>query len=89
MCYMLLFCVFAEVDFEKYKMLEIFLSFQKSVNLECKTWHTVYTHASTSCGRIPFLGEKNIRDGVILVHRGVTGKFFWGGKVTFPDFFPA
>ena len=20
--------------------------------------------------------------------RGVTGKFFWGGKVIFPDFFP-
>ena len=24
----------------------------------------------------------------LLVTRGVTGNFFWGGKVIFPDFFP-
>ena len=55
----LLYCVFIEVDFEKYKMLEIFKFLQKEINLECKTQHAFITHANTSDGiKIPtFLGK--------------------------------
>ena len=46
----LLYCVFIEVDFEKWKMLETFIFLQKYVNLERKTQHAVITHVNTSNG---------------------------------------
>ena len=56
----LLYCVFIEVDFEKQKMLEIFIFLHKKVNLERKTQHPVITHANTSNGiKIPTFFEKN------------------------------
>ena len=46
----LLYCVFIEVDFEEYKMLEIFIFLQKQVNLDYKTQHAVesFTHTNTT-----------------------------------------
>ena len=46
----LLYCVFIKVDFEKYKITEIFKFLQKKVNLEGKTQHAVITNANTSNG---------------------------------------
>ena len=52
----LLYCAFIEVDFEKWKMLEIFIFLQ----LERKTRHAVFTHANTSNGmKIPTFLEKS------------------------------
>ena len=56
----LLYCVFIKVDFEKQKMLEIFIFLQKKVNLERKTQHAVITHANTFNGtKIPTFLEKS------------------------------
>ena len=63
----LLYCVFIEVDFEKYKMLEIFIYLQKKLNIERKTQHAVITHANTSnCIKIQLFFEKKVGDDVIL-----------------------
>ena len=49
-------------------MLEIFLFFQKLINLYCKTQHAVITHANTSNGiKIPTFFWKKVGDDVILV----------------------
>ena len=55
----LLYCVFIEVDFEKLKVLEIFIFLQKLIKLERKTQYVVITHANTSNGiKIPtFFGK--------------------------------
>ena len=58
----LLYCVFIEVNFEKYETLEIFIFLQKKLNLDHKNQHAVITHeyANTSNGiKIPtFFFEK-------------------------------
>ena len=64
----LLYCVFIEIDFDKLKMPETFIFLQKSVNLEHKTWHAVFTHANTSNGiKIPTFFWKKVGDDVELV----------------------
>ena len=42
------FCVFIEVDFENYKMLEIFVFLQKLVNLKHKTQQAAFSHVNIS-----------------------------------------
>ena len=43
-------CVLIKVDFEKLKMLEIFIFHQKLVNLECRNQHAVITYTNNSNG---------------------------------------
>ena len=42
--------------------------------------HNVYINA--------IVGNFVLKISLLTPPRGVTGKFFWGGKVIFPDFFP-
>ena len=63
----LLYCVFIEVDFEKKKMLEIFIFLQKEVNLERETQHAVITHVNTSNGIKILTFLEKVGDDVILV----------------------
>ena len=63
----LLNCIFIEVDFEKYKILEMFIFLQKLINLESKTQHAVTTHDNTSNGmKIPTFFWKKLGGGMML-----------------------